>query len=76
MFAELASLTGGRSFQPRDPAALNAAMRTIASELRHQYLIGYTPTRTIWNGAYRKIQLETRKSRYQVRTRDGYYALP
>ena len=52
LFAELATLTGGRSFQPRDSsasrgdaAALTTALRGIARELRHQYLLGYTPAR-------------------------------
>src|SRR5258708_22377488 len=45
LFAELASLTGGRAVQPKAPAELNVTMRTIADELRHQYLLGYTPLR-------------------------------
>jgi Ca-activated chloride channel family protein len=74
MFAELASLTGGRSFQPRDPAALNAAMRTIASELRHQYLIGYTPARPIVGGEdqWRTITVRVSRADVRIRARDGY----
>ena len=32
------------------PDELNTVMRTIASELRHQYLLGYTPSRPIVRG--------------------------
>ncbi len=45
LFAELATLTGGRSFHARDGAALAETLKSIAHELRHQYLLGYAPTR-------------------------------
>jgi Ca-activated chloride channel homolog len=68
--------TGGSLFAVHDPDELKEAVVRIDEEMRHQYLIGYVPSRTVWNGAYRRIQLATRKSRYQVRTRTGYYATP
>ncbi|HET7698506.1 MAG TPA: VWA domain-containing protein [Vicinamibacterales bacterium] len=76
LFAELASLTGGRSFQPRDAAQLNATMKTIASELRHQYLIGYTPSRPIVSGEeqWRTITVRVDRPGVTVRARDGYLA--
>ena len=76
LFAELASLTGGRSFQPRDPKQLTEAMRTIANELRHQYLLGYTPARPIVAGEeqWRSITVRVRRSDVTVRARDGYLA--
>jgi Ca-activated chloride channel family protein len=76
LFAELASLTGGRSFQPGDPGQLNIAMRTIANELRHQYLLGYTPSRPIASGEeqWRAITVRVARTDAQVRARDGYLA--
>lgn len=76
MFAELAALTGGRSFQPPDTAQLNTAMRTIANELRHQYLIGYTPSSPIGSGEerWRTIAVRVNRSDVRVRARDGYLA--
>lgn len=76
LFAELASLTGGRSFQPRDTAQLNTAMRTIANELRHQYLLGYTPSRAIVSGdeQWRAITVRVDRPGVTVRARDGYLA--
>ncbi len=68
--------TGGSLFAVHDPDELKEAVVRIDEEMRHQYLIGYVPSRTLWNGAYRRIQLVTRKSRYQVHTRTGYYATP
>ena len=76
LFAELASLTGGRSFQPRHPEQLNTTMRTIANELRHQYLLGYTPSRPIVGGEeqWRTITVRVARSAVTVRARDGYLA--
>lgn len=74
LFGELASLTGGRSFQPRTPAELNTTMRTIANELRHQYLLGYTPSRAIVTGEehWRAIAVRVNRPGVTVRARDGY----
>lgn len=76
LFAELASLTGGRSFQPRDPAQLDTTMRAIANELRHQYLLGYTPARPIVAGEeqWRAITVRIDRPGVSVRARDGYLA--
>jgi Ca-activated chloride channel family protein len=74
LFAELASLTGGRSFQPKDSPQANEIMRTIADELRHQYLLGYTPSRPIVAGdrQWRSITVRLGRPDLTVRARDGY----
>jgi Ca-activated chloride channel family protein len=77
LFAELASLTGGRSFQPRDGAQLQEVVRTIANELRHQYLLGYSPSRPIVPGQaqWRSITVRVNsRADVTVRARDGYLA--
>jgi Ca-activated chloride channel homolog len=76
LFAELAALTGGRSFQPRDARQLADTMQTIANELRHQYLLGYTPSRPIVTGEeqWRSITVRVRRPDVSVRARDGYLA--
>jgi Ca-activated chloride channel family protein len=68
--------TGGAMFVVRDPDELKEAAAKIEEELRHQYLIGYYPSRRYWDGAYRALQLETRNRRHVIRTRKGYYATP
>jgi len=74
LFAELASLTGGRSFQPKDPRHLNETVQTIADELHHQYLLGYTPSRPIVAGEeqWRSITVNVNRPGSSVRARDGY----
>lgn len=76
LFAELAALTGGRSFQPRKPGELTNIMRAIAGELRHQYLLGYTPARPIVRGQeeWRGITVRVNRPSVTVRARDGYLA--
>jgi Ca-activated chloride channel homolog len=76
LFAELATLTGGRSFHSRDAKALPEALRAIARDLRHQYLLGYTPSRPIQPGAerWRSIDVAVKRPGARVRSRDGYVA--
>ena len=50
--AELAVITGGRSFVLKDATELEKTLSTIARELRYQYLLGYAPTDSIEEGAH------------------------
>jgi Ca-activated chloride channel family protein len=74
LFAELAALTGGRSFHLREGKGLEDAVRGIAEELRFQYLLGYTPTRPITPGRneWRSISVTVNRAHLRVRARDGY----
>jgi Ca-activated chloride channel family protein len=74
MFAELATLTGGRSFHAREPGALTATLRAIAHELHQQYLLGYTPSTPLVAGSneWRSINVSVKRPGAQVRARDGY----
>ena len=74
VFAELAALTGGRSFHIRDARRLPATVRAIAAELRHQYLLGYSPSTPIVPGTneWRSISVSVDRPRVSVRARDGY----
>jgi Ca-activated chloride channel family protein len=76
LLAELAVLTGGRSFLLRDPRELERTLTTIARELRYQYLLGYTPADPIVRGEreWRSIRVTLNGSRpgLRVRARDGY----
>jgi Ca-activated chloride channel homolog len=76
LLAELASVTGGRSFLLRDVKELEKTLATIARELRYQYLLGYTPLKPIEPGVreWRSIRVALKDSRpaTRVRARDGY----
>jgi Ca-activated chloride channel homolog len=73
LFAELATLTGGRSFHARDGAALDETLRSIARELRQQYLLGYTPLAPPVAGSneWRAIAVTVKRPGAIVRARDG-----
>jgi Ca-activated chloride channel family protein len=68
--------TGGALFVVQGPDEMKEAVARISTELRHQYLIGYTPGVQNWDGSFRSIDLQARGGRYVVRTRKGYYANP
>jgi Ca-activated chloride channel family protein len=74
VFAELATLTGGRSFHLRDAKRLTETLRAIAGELREQYLLGYSPSRPIKQGeaGWRSIEVTVSRPGARVRARDGY----
>ena len=74
LLAELAVVTGGRSYLLRDARSLERALTGIARELRYQYLLGYTPSSPVVPGqtGWRSIRASVRKSGFRVRARDGY----
>jgi Ca-activated chloride channel family protein len=75
VLAELAAVSGGRSFQASDEAALRTTLSTIARELRFQYLLGYVPeksrdARDVWHS----IEVSVNRQNVKVRARDGYFS--
>jgi Ca-activated chloride channel family protein len=75
IFAELAAVTGGRSFQSTDLKALERSLSSIATELRSQYLLGYSPARPggeepTWHA----IGVRVTRPGAKVRARDGYFS--
>ena len=75
LFAELAAVTGGRSFHTTDMRTLPTTLNTIARELRFQYLLGYVPTRApSTHEEWRSIHVSVDRPGARVRARDGYLA--
>jgi Ca-activated chloride channel family protein len=74
LLAELAVLTGGRSFLLRDVKELEKTLADIARELRYQYLLGYAPIEPIGTATreWRPIRVVVKKPGVRVRARDGY----
>ncbi len=72
---KLAGETGGRVIEVGNKFdKLKEAFDQIANELRSQYNLGYTPTNTVQDGSFRKIELRSKQG-YKVQTRSGYYAI-
>jgi Ca-activated chloride channel family protein len=74
LLAELAVLTGGRSFLLREVRDLEKTLAEIARELRYQYLLGYAPATAIdpTTREWRSIRVVVKRPAVRVRARDGY----
>jgi VWFA-related protein len=73
IFGQLADVTGGRAIAVRDSGSIGMLLSGIATELRAQYLLGYTPPaveRT--TSSWRTITVRVNRPGLQVRARDGY----
>jgi VWFA-related protein len=69
----LARFSGGSFFAHRFP---NASMDVdaIDATTRFEYLLGYAPANTDWNGKYRHVVVKVTRPGLRVMHRDGYYA--
>lgn len=73
----MAQHTGGIAFFPKTLDEVDAISRTVASDIRNQYAIGYKPTNPRGNGGFRQIRVEAKAKghgKMMVRTKSGYYA--
>lgn len=71
---ELAEATGG--FVVSDTNEIAAPMERVMEDIRSHYELAYTPTSTIYDGRFRKIEVRVTRPHLTVQTRKGYFALP
>ncbi|MBK8810851.1 MAG: VWA domain-containing protein [Acidobacteria bacterium] len=75
----LAKETGGKVYFPNSLTELNGIAADIASELRTQYLISYSPTNTDKDGTFRTIRVSVtdgpNKEKRIAQTRSGRKAI-
>jgi VWFA-related protein len=71
---EMTLATGGRAWFPADVSEIATITPEIASEIRNQYVVGYTPTNAAHDGTFRHVRVEVNVPEVIVRTRSGYYA--
>jgi Ca-activated chloride channel family protein len=75
---QLAEVTGGASFFPKNINEVEKVCSRIARDLRNQYTIGYRPSNQELNGAWRKVQVRVNPPKntpkLKLRTKQGYYA--
>jgi Ca-activated chloride channel homolog len=69
----LATETGGQVFFPPRAEELAAVYDRLAADAQNRYLVTYTPTNTMRDGAWRTVSLTT-SPELVVRTRKGYRA--
>ena len=74
---KLSHETGGRVIEVGNKIdKLRQAFEQISQELRSQYNIGYTPTNSTRDGAFRKVEIKPKQTEYKIQARSGYYAMP
>lgn len=67
--------SGGLVYNVPTDDYLMAAVLSLMSDLRSQYLIGYESTRPL-DGTYRQLRVEARSRGLAIRHRTGFLALP
>jgi VWFA-related protein len=70
----LADVSGGRALAIDRINQLGAALESVRDELQNQYLVGYTPTNTVRDGSFRRIEIALAQQALTIRARQGYLA--
>jgi Ca-activated chloride channel family protein len=68
--ARYADLSGGAAFRVSNAAGLHLAAQRIATELKHQYRLGWDPSQG--PSRFRRVVVATTRKGVTVRTRSGY----
>ncbi|HXE32060.1 MAG TPA: VWA domain-containing protein [Terriglobales bacterium] len=66
--------TGGSSYYPIEARDLGSAFQSITTELRHQYVVSYSPDNFLGNGEYHSVEIKVSVKGVTARTRKGYFA--
>ena len=69
--------TGGTAYFPKDHNEVDAITKSIAYDIRNQYVIGYKSSNPASGHAYHAIDVQAydaSRHRLRVRTRTGYYS--
>ena len=78
IISEIVRLTGARAFFPNNFKQLDYFCDLIHSELRHQYLVGFTPTNSKTDGSWRKLRVRLDPPegmpKLKLRAKEGYFA--
>jgi VWFA-related protein len=73
LLKRIALETGGQVFFPPREEDIVAVHQRLAEDAQNRYLVTYTPSNQIADGAWRSVKVTTAPD-YKVRTRDGYLA--
>lgn len=72
---QLADDTGGRAYFPKNASDLKEVYDEIATDLRSQYYLTYSPKNRALDGSWRTIKLVCNDPAARLKTRRGYYAV-
>ena len=71
---EMADKSGGEAYFPENVQSLAGEYRRILENLRRRYVITYTSTNSKHDGAWRKVEIQSKRPGIVVETRGGYFA--
>lgn len=77
LLRDLARESGGESFRPDEPGEIAAAFDRIARDIRRTYTLGYIPSNSAHDGAFRRVRVVVTAPPGRslvVRSRAGYTA--
>ncbi|MBA3884534.1 MAG: VWA domain-containing protein [Acidobacteria bacterium] len=74
LLRQLAIETGGRSFFPSTDGQLGVVHDTLTDDVRHRYVLAYTPANQAVDGTWRAINVAVAHPDYKVLARPGYFA--
>ncbi len=72
----MAEETGGRVLRVDRKHTLPEIFKEIQDEMRAQYAIGYTPTNSVRDGGFRKLDIKLADKDLKPQARKGYFAVP
>ena len=71
---KLAERSGGRLFPALSIQDLEPIFPLVEQELRSVYSLSYYPQNQVFEGAWRKVDVQVKRPGISVRSRDGYFA--
>jgi VWFA-related protein len=77
LLKELSLASGGEAYRPRNSGGIADVLGRVARDIRHTYTIGYAPTNTARDGAFRRVRVVVTAPPGRplvVRSRTGYRA--
>lgn len=80
---ELSAISGGKAYFPQNAKEINELFDRIAGELRHQYVLGFKPSKDKADGKWHQIKIKVtppltasgKKQKVYVRSKESYYAM-
>ncbi len=70
----LAQVSGGEAYFPTDVSLLAADYRRVLEDLRRRFVISYSSTNTKRDGAWRKVEVRSRRDGVVISSLGGYRA--
>jgi Ca-activated chloride channel family protein len=70
----LARSSGGESYFPLDVTTLAGEFQRVLEDLRRRYVISYTSTNPMRDGAWRKVEISAKREGIVIESKGGYFA--